>query len=256
MHLEGRTAVVTGGSRGIGKAIAASLARAGASVLVVGRDGERAAAAAEELSGAGGAVHSFAADVSDPEDVDALLAAAVDQLGHVDILVNNAGLAHSAPLARTTPSDWDRVMEVNAKGTFLCTRAFLPGMLEARYGRIVNVASTAGLDGGPYIAAYAASKHAVVGFTTSIAAEVEGRGVTVNAVCPGYVDTDLVRESVERIVEKTGRSEEAAREMLATANAGGRLLEPEEVAEVVAGLCADEAGSIHGQIVLIDGAEG
>jgi NAD(P)-dependent dehydrogenase (short-subunit alcohol dehydrogenase family) len=255
MHPEGRCAVVTGGSRGIGRAVAASLVRAGVSVLVVARDGERAAATAAELAGEGGTVHAFAADVSDPEDVERLAAQALEQLGRVDILVNNAGLAHSASLARTTSADWDRVMDVNAKGTFLCTRAFLPGMLDAGFGRVVNVASTAGLDGGPYIAAYAASKHAVIGFTTSVAAETEGTGVTVNAVCPGYVDTDLVRESVERIVAKTGRSEEVAREMLASANASGRLLEPEEIADVVAGLCADGAGSIHGQIIVIDGPE-
>ncbi|MBZ0269942.1 SDR family oxidoreductase, partial [bacterium] len=127
--------------------------------------------------------------------------------------------------------------------------------LAGGHGRIVNVASTAGLEGGPYIAAYAASKHAVVGFTRSVAAETEGTGVTVNAVCPGYVDTDLTRESVERIVAKTGRDEAAAREMLASANASGRLLSPDEVADVVAGLCADEAGSIHGQIIIVDGSE-
>jgi len=255
MQLNGRNAVITGGSRGIGAAIAASLSRAGCRVLIGARDRERAEAAAARLAADGAEARAETVDVADAESVARFARAAQERLGAVDILVNNAGIGHSAPLARTEPADWDRVLAVNARGTYLCTRAFLPGMIERGWGRVVNVASTAGLDGGRYIAAYAASKHAVVGFTRSVAEEIEGTGVTMNVVCPGFVDTDLTRESVERIARRTGRTEAQARGLLAAANASGRLLEPEEVAEVVAGLCAEEAAEIHGQIILIAGEE-
>src|SRR5437773_817184 len=204
--LSGRGAVVTGGGRGIGMAVARALAGAGAAVVVVARTRNGIEAVATELRAAGRQAWAVPGDVTDPATVAALARAAETRLKHVDILVNNAGVAHSAPLAKLTLEDWNRVLTVNATGTFLCTQAFLPGMLERRWGRVVNIASVAGLRGGKYIAAYSAAKHAVVGFTRSLAAEVAGSGVTVNAVCPGYVDTDMTRESVARIATKTGRS--------------------------------------------------
>jgi NAD(P)-dependent dehydrogenase (short-subunit alcohol dehydrogenase family) len=173
----------------------------------------------------------------------------------VDILVNNAGVAHAAPLARTSVSDWERLMRVNATGTFLCTRTWLPGMAERGWGRVINIASTAGLAGDRYISAYAASKHAVVGFTRSVAAEVAARGVTVNAICPTYLDTAMTEGSVARIVETTGRSREEARAALAARSPQGRLITPEEVAAAVVYLCGEPARGITGATLTIDGGE-
>src|SRR5207244_175895 len=235
--LSGRGAVVTGGGRGIGMAVARALAGAGAAVVVVARTRTGIEAFATELRAAGRQAWAVPGDVTDPATVSALARAAETRLGHVDILVNNAGVAHSAPLAKLTLEDWNRVLTVNATGTFLCTQAFLPGMLERRWGRVVNIASVAGLRGGKYIAAYSAAKHAVVGFTRSLAAEVAGSGVTVNAVCPGYVDTDMTRESVARIATKTGMSPPDALRAALSAVGQRRLISPEEVARAVLGLC-------------------
>ena len=188
-------------------------------------------------------------DVTD----EAAVAALFESLGPVDVLVNNAGVASSAPLERTTLADWREQLDVNATGAFLCTRAALPGMAERGSGRIVTVASTAGLVGAKYTAAYTASKHAAVGLTRAVAAEVAGTGVTANAVCPAFVRTDMTRESVRRIVERTGRSEADAETALAAATPLGRLLEPDEVAFAVAFLAAPEAGAINGQTLILDG---
>ena len=178
--------------------------------------------------------------------------AAEDHLGQVDILVNNAGVASSAPLRSLTIEEWDRVQAINVRGPFLCSREFFAGMLDRGFGRIVNIASVAGLDGAAYISAYAASKHALVGFTRSVAAEGVSRGVTANAICPGYVDTPMTEESVQRIVEKTGMSEEQALEAVVANNPQGRLIQPGEVAELVLSLCQDDAGGINGQAITID----
>jgi NAD(P)-dependent dehydrogenase (short-subunit alcohol dehydrogenase family) len=223
-----RHVVVTGGTRGIGAAIAAHFSAAGDDVVAVGR--------AE-------------CDVTDEAAVDALF----ERVGPVDVLVNNAGVASSAPLKRTTLADWRAQLDVNATGAFLCTRAALPGMLERDGGRIVTVASTAGLVGGKYTSAYTASKHAAVGLTRAVAAEVAGTGVTANAVCPAFVRTGMTVESVQRIANTTGRSEQEAEAMLAAASPLGRLLEPEEVAFAVAFLAAPEAGAINGQTLILDG---
>jgi NAD(P)-dependent dehydrogenase (short-subunit alcohol dehydrogenase family) len=223
-----RRVVVTGGTRGIGAAIAARFAMAGDDVVAVGR-GE--------------------CDVTDEDSVAALFA----RVGAVDVLVNNAGVASSAPLARTTLDDWRAHNDVNATGAFLCTRAALPGMLERGSGRIVTVASTAGVVGARYTAAYTASKHAAVGLMRAIAAEIAGTGVTANAVCPTFVRTDLTRASARRIAETTGRSEAEAEAALAGASPLGRLLEPDEVAFAVAFLAAPEAAAINGQTLVIDG---
>lgn len=253
MTLTGRGAVVTGGGQGIGAAIARALAARGAAVIVAARSDARIAAVAGEIRGAGGTAWPIRCDVTDPESVRALAAAARERLGEraVDILVNNAGVAHSAPLHRITLEDWNRVLAVNATGTFLVTQAFLPTMLERRRGAIVNVASVAGLAGARYIAAYAAAKHAVIGFTRSVAAELEGTGVTCNAVCPGYVDTEMTRESVARVVAKTGKTPADALQAMLDASSQRRLISPDEVAQVIIDLCAQdtrngEAIPIHG----------
>jgi len=249
--LTGRGAVVTGGGQGIGAAIARALAAAGAAVIVAARSADRVETVASEIRGSGGKAWSVRCDVTDPASVRTLADQAAHHLATVDILVNNAGVAHSAPLHRITLEDWNRVLAVNATGTFLVTQAFLPAMLERHRGAIVNVASIAGLAGARYIAAYAAAKHAVVGFTRSVAAEVEGTGVTCNAVCPGYVDTDMTRESVARVVAKTGKTPAEALQAMLAASAQRRLITPEEVAQVVVDLCAQdtrngEAIPIHG----------
>jgi 3-hydroxybutyrate dehydrogenase len=250
---DGATAVVTGGGQGIGAAVARALARAGAEVLVAGRTVATTDAVAAELTEAGHRAHSHRVDVTDEASVAQLLEAGNARMGKVDILVNNAGQAHSAPIARTSLEDWHRMLNGNATGTFLCTKAFLPGMEERRWGRVVNVASVAGLAGAKYIAAYAAAKHAVMGFTRSAASEVAGRGVTVNAVCPGYVDTPMTERSVANIMSATGKSRDDALSAIIQMTPQGRLIEPEEVAHVVLMLVSEEAKGVTGQAVVIDG---
>lgn len=253
MSLEGKTAVITGGGRGIGAAVARGLAEAGAAVLVSARTATQVAGLAAELREEGYKAWGLVADVADETSVAELARGAVERLGRVDILVNNAGIAGSAPVTRITLEDWNRIFAVNATGTFLCTRAFLPGMLEAGWGRVVNVASVAGRTGGPYMAAYSASKHAAVGFTRCAAAEVAGKGVTVNALCPGFVDTEMVRASVDRIVAKTGRSREQALADIVSTSGHGRLVTSEEVADAALWLCGEGAASVNGQAIVIDG---
>lgn len=252
-ELDGRRALVTGGSRGIGAAVARALAERGASVVVSARGREGAEAEAAGLRERGARAWAVACDVAEPDQVEALAAAATRRMGGVDILVNNAGIAGSSPLARTSFEEWQRMLAVNATGTFLVTRALVPAMVARGWGRVVNVASIAGRVGAPYISAYAASKHAVVGFTRAVAAEVAAEGVTVNAVCPGYVDTEMTSESVVRIVEKTGLTAGEARHHLERTSPQGRLMEPAEVAFLVACLCADGARGINGQAIVLDG---
>ncbi len=253
MKLAGRTAVVTGGGRGIGAAIARALAREGVSVLVSARTREQIDAVARELQNAGQSGFAHACDVTRPASIRSLARAAAKKLGHVDILVNNAGIAHSAPVKSLALEEWSRVLAVNATGTFLCTQAFLPGMVERGWGRVLNVASVAGLAGAAYIAAYAASKHAAVGFTRCVAAEVAAKGVTVNAVCPGYVDTEMTDASFARIAQKTGLTREQALEKIVSSTPQRRLIAPEEVAWLVLALCAHEARGINGQSIVLDG---
>jgi 3-hydroxybutyrate dehydrogenase len=253
--LEGRSAVITGGGRGIGRAVAERLSDAGAAVVVAARSAAEVEQAVEELRARGRRAVAVRCDVTDPASVEALATAAAREVGEVDILVNNAGTSSSAPLRRLALEEWNRLLAVNATGTFLCTRAFLPGMMERGWGRIVNVASVAGLKGGAYIAGYCAAKHAVVGLTRSVALEAARSGVTVNAVCPGYVDTPMTRESVSRIVETTGRSEEEARAAILAASPQRRLVTPSEVAHAVLSLCHEEARGVNGSTVVIDGGE-
>lgn len=254
ISLVGKTAVVTGAGRGIGAACARALAGAGARVVLGARTRESVERVAADLRTLGHETAATVCDVTDPASVDALARFSAERFGEVTLLVNNAGIGHAAPLERLTLDDWNRVMAVNATGTFLCTKAFLPAMVKRGWGRVVNVASVAGLSGGRYIAAYAASKHAVVGFTRCAAMEVAAAGVTVNAVCPGYVDTEMTRESLERIAMKTGRSREQALEAVLTGTPQGRLITPDEVAFEVLRLCAEDAREINGQTIVLDGA--
>ncbi len=246
--LTGRHALVTGGSRGIGRAIAAALRGAGADVTIVGRDPATLAA----VVSAGDATGFAVADVTDG----AALARAVGALDRsADILVANAGEAVSKPFARTSEADFAAMLGVNLLGVVGACRAVLGPMQEAGSGRIVAVASTAGLKGYPYVTAYCAAKHAVVGFVRALALETARTGVTVNAVCPGFTETDLVATSLDRIVEKTGRSREAALAELTRSNPQGRLVRPEEVADAVLWLCGAGAASVTGQTIAVAGGE-
>ncbi|HEX9580939.1 MAG TPA: SDR family NAD(P)-dependent oxidoreductase [Gemmatimonadales bacterium] len=251
--LSGKGALVTGGGRGIGAAVARRLAAAGAAVIVAARSESQVAGVARDIIADGGSAWAQTCDVTDPESVAALADFAAKTLSQVDILVNNAGLAHSAPLHRITLEDWQRLFAVNATGTLLCSQAFVPGMMRRGWGRVINVASVAGLHGAKYIAAYSASKHAVIGFTRSLAAEVAASGVTVNAVCPSYVDTEMTVESMDRMVAKAGITREQALEHILALNPQRRLIAPDEVAHAVATLCDQEARGINGQTMVIDG---
>jgi NAD(P)-dependent dehydrogenase (short-subunit alcohol dehydrogenase family) len=246
--LKGKHAVVTGASRGIGLAVARTLRAHGARVTLMARDAAALQAAALEL---GGDTAWQVMDVRDPDSV----ASAFARAGRVDILVNNAGQAASASFARTDAALWQRMLDVNLTGAFHCIQAALPAMLDASWGRIVNVASTAGLTGYRYVAAYCAAKHGLVGLTRALALELASKGVTVNAVCPGYTETDIVQDAVANIVRKTGRSADQARAELAAANPQGRLVRPEEVAHAVAMLCMPEAAALNGQAIAVAGGE-
>jgi len=251
--LAGRRALVTGGGRGIGRAVALDLARAGASVAVGARTRAEVEAVAAEIAGAGGRAVALTVDVADPASVGAAFAAAREALSGIDILVTGAGIAPTAPLARTPDALWRQVLETNLSGTFYCLREALPAMTKQGWGRVVHVASIAGKTGQRYIGAYAASKHGVIGLTRCAALEVATSGVTVNAVCPGYVDTPMLAAGVAAIVEKTGVSAAEARQILAETSPQKRLYTAEEVAALVLFLCGDEAGGINGQALNVDG---
>lgn len=250
--LEGRHALVTGAARGIGAAIARALADEGARLTLLGRRRETLAVLAADLPGEHGFV---AADVADAAQVHAAFTEARAARGPVAILVNNAGQAESAPLAKTSLDLWQRMLAVNLTGTFLCSQAALPDLLAAGHGRIVNIASTAAQKGYAYVSAYVAAKHGVLGLTRSLALELATRGVTVNAVCPGYTETDILRESIANVVARTGRSEAEARAAFAGGNPQQRIVQPREVADAVRWLCGDAAAAITGQAISVSCGE-
>lgn len=250
-----RHAVVTGAARGIGAAIAQALAAEGSRLTVVGRHREPLEQLVQALPGGAGRHGLAIADVADAGQVTAAMAEARAQRGPIDILVNNAGQAESAPFARTSLELWQRMLGVNLTGSFLCAQAVLPDMVAAGRGRIINIASTAGQRGYAYVSAYVAAKHGVIGLTRSLALELAGKGVTVNAVCPGYTETDILRETVANVVAKTGRSEAQAREALASGNPQRRFVQPQEVADAVVWLCGAGAGAVTGQSISVSGGE-
>ncbi|NNG03929.1 MAG: SDR family oxidoreductase [Inquilinus sp.] len=250
--LAGRHALVTGAGRGIGAAIVAELAALGADITLSGRNAGALAATAALLPTR---THCAVADVTDQAAIDTAFAAAAQALGAVDILVNNAGIAASAPLRKVDDTHWLQVIDVNLTGVFRCMRAIVPGMAERGFGRVVNVASVAGLRGYPYIAAYCASKHGLIGLTRAVAMEMATSGVTVNAVCPGYTDTEMTAETLSNIRAKTGRSEAEAVAELAKFSPQRRLTRPDEVANAVGWLCLPASDGITGQSIVVAGGE-
>lgn len=250
-RLSGKHALVTGGGTGVGAAIARSLAAEGAKVTLTGRRREPLEETAAAIPGAA----IVQADVTSESDVVELFDAARAAHGPVELLVANAGAAESAPTKGTSLAQWDRMLSVNLTGAFLCAREALTDMLKADSGRIVFVSSTAGLKGYPYVAAYCAAKHGVVGLARAMASELAKTGITVNAVCPGFTETPLLADSIAKIVEKTGRDEASARESLVAANPQGRFVQPEEVAETVLWLCGAGSASVTGQAISISGGE-
>lgn len=250
--LSGRVAVITGAGRGIGAAITQALAAAGASVVLIGRDAARLESQAATL-GATASVQT--ADVTDEASVKAAFATIRSRHPRIDILVNNAGQAASSPLAKMDLAHWNNMIAVNLTGTFLCTREVVPAMIKQDYARIVNVASTAGLIGYSYVSAYAAAKHGVIGLTRSLALETAKSKLTVNAVCPGFTETDIVKDAVANIMSKTGKSEAEARAALVATNPQARMVQPAEVANAVLWLCVPGSESITGQSISISGGE-
>jgi 3-hydroxybutyrate dehydrogenase len=255
MRLTNKIALITGGGRGIGRAVAFALAREGANVVVAARTREQVARVADEIEEECDVeTLPVVCDVSKRESVEQAFASATEIFGRgVDILVNNAGIAESAPLVKTDDDLWQRHLAVNLTGTFYCTRAALPFMLENNWGRIINIASIAGKTGAPYIAAYTASKHGVLGLTRSVAMEVAAKGVTVNAICPGYVETEMTAHAVENITTKTGKTEDEALDVLKRMSPQNRLVTPEEIAALALLLASEEGRGINGQAINVDG---
>jgi NAD(P)-dependent dehydrogenase (short-subunit alcohol dehydrogenase family) len=259
--MQGRHALITGAGSGIGAAIALALAQAGCRLTLCGRSQDTLQSQAESLRAQVPDVAVLIApmDVGDEHAVHAAVQQAKAGYGPVNILVNNAGQALSQPFAKTDATSWQQMLNVNLTGTYHCIQAVLPGMLDAAKsgtpGRIVNIASTAGLKGYAYVSAYVAAKHGVIGLTKALALELARKGVTVNAICPGYTETDIVRDAVHNIMAKTGKSETEARQALAASNPQQRLVQPHEVAQSLLWLCAAGSDAINGQALAIDGGE-
>ncbi len=250
-NLVGKHAVVTGGGRGIGAVIADSLNEAGAQVTIMGRNMDVLRDKAQQLNDG----LAIQCDVTDEDSVTTAFAAATKQHGPVDILVNNAGAARSLPFIKTDRAHLQQMLDVNLIGPYLCIQAVLQEMIDKKSGRIINIASTAALKGYSYVTAYGAAKHGVLGLTRSLALEMATRGVTVNAVCPGFTDTDIARDAISNIVAKTGRTEDEAIRELVVHNPQKRLIQPDEVAATVLWLCGDKSVSITGQAIAVAGGE-
>jgi NAD(P)-dependent dehydrogenase (short-subunit alcohol dehydrogenase family) len=255
--LAGRHALVTGAGRGIGAAIAQALAAAGARVSLLSRDMQKLKTTAAQIAKAHPAseVATISADVSDSAAIKEAAERARARFGPVHLLINNAGQAQSAPFLKTDEALWQRMLAVNLTGTYICSHEVLPDMLKGSFGRIVNIASTAGLRGYAYVTAYTAAKHGVIGLTRALALEVATHGVTVNAICPGYTDTDMVKSAVDTIATQTGRSAQEARAILVRNNPQRRLIAPQEVAQAAVWLCGPDTASITGQCLSIAGGE-
>ncbi|BCG98145.1 SDR family oxidoreductase [Mesorhizobium loti] len=249
--ISAKHALVTGGGSGVGRAIALALAEAGINVTICGRREAELA----KVAGESGRIFGIAADVTNEASMASLYHAAEAARGPFDIVIANAGMAGSTPANKTTLADWQKTLDVNLTGAFLTVKPALAGMAARKTGRIIFIASTAGLKGYAYVAPYVAAKHGVVGLMRALAAETAKSGVTVNAVCPGFVETDMLEESIQRIIEKTGRSAGDARASLVSTNPQGRFIQPQEVAAAVLWLCDDAASSITGQAISISGGE-
>jgi 3-hydroxybutyrate dehydrogenase len=255
MKLQDKLAVITGGGRGIGRAIALAFAREGAAIALAARTLAQVEEVAGEITARFGVkTLPVVCDVSEIASVAKLFQAINDSFGRgPDIMVNNAGIAESAPLTKTNDELWHRHLAINLSGTFYCTRAVLPEMIDRGWGRIINIASIAGKTGAPYIAAYSASKHGVLGLTRSAALEVAARGITVNAICPGYVDTEMTTRGIENITKKTGLSADQAMDSIKKMSPQNRVIDPEEVAALALLLASDEGRGINGQAINVDG---
>lgn len=254
-YLEGMHAIVTGGSRGIGAAIATALAERGANITLMARSLGDLRSHGSAVSQLGGTVQQIECNVADEASVERAFQRAEEGLGPAAILVNNAGTAYSAKFVATSRAMWDQMIGVNLTGTYLCTAQALPAMIAAGDGRIVNIASTAGLRGYKTMTAYCAAKHGVVGFTRALALETAKQGITVNAVCPGYTDTDLTDTAVSNLVSALGKTVEQARAMLVGIIPRGVLTLPSEVAAAVAWLCAPDSRAITGITLPVAGGE-
>jgi 3-hydroxybutyrate dehydrogenase len=255
MRLQNRIALITGGGRGIGRAIALEFAQEGADVVLAARSRDQVESVAREISDQ---FHTkalpVACDVSDLQSVEKMFAQAKESFGRLpDIMVNNAGIAESAPFTKTTDDLWRRHIEINLSGTFYCTRAVVPEMIERGWGRIINISSIAGKTGAPYVAAYSASKHGVLGLTRSAALELASKGITVNAICPGYVDTDMTTRGIENITRKTRLSAEEALDSIRKMSPQNRIISAEEVAALALLLASEDGRGINGQAINIDG---
>jgi NAD(P)-dependent dehydrogenase (short-subunit alcohol dehydrogenase family) len=253
-RLAGAHALVTGAGTGIGAAVATALAAEGARLTLLGRHRDALELHAATLPSSAAALVVLA-DVVDDAAVATAFAAARERHGEIDILVNNAGASISKPFAALDRATWDAMLAVNLTGTYVCCHAAIPAMVEAGHGRVINMASTAGLVGGPYIAAYSAAKHGVVGLTRSLAAEFGKRGVTINAVCPGFTETPMLERTLDRIERTTGRTEQQAAQALLSRNPLGRFVRPQEVASVVVWLSSPDSVAINGQAIVVDGGE-